>query len=116
MTVTETFTSSGQTQRAAVQISPAARTLQLFARWRDPASSFDITNVEVVLRVAGRRPAVVTKLRIQKLRITKTRTSRSVEVRAAKPKPGLLRFTVKAKRVNGPTTVKTTVRQSRKRL
>lgn len=124
-TFVETFTQPGQTQAESVSVAPAAATIQVALTWPDAASSFDATGFQfVVVGSQGGRgvPQAETAPPI-KVKATKRRTARALDVRikppaavrTAKPRRVQLRFKIVAKRVEKRTRVTVKVRQSKRR-
>ena len=63
---------------------------------------------------SSRDLAGATKLKPGKLKITKTRKKRSVDVRVKNVKRGKLKFKIVAKKLDGPTRVVAKIRQSKR--
>jgi hypothetical protein len=106
--VTETFTQPGQAETEAVAVAASAETVQVALTWPDPGSSFDVTGVQ--LGSGGRSLA-----QVEKLKITKKRTKRSLDVRIKNVKRGKLKFKIVAKKVgNSRTRVVAKIRQSKR--
>jgi hypothetical protein len=110
--VTETFTASGAAEPESVAVAPSAETVQVALTWRDSGSSFDVTGVRLVS--ATRLLAASKAGGAKRLRITKRRTSRSLDVRIRGVKRGKLRFRIVARRLDGRTRVTAKVRQSKR--
>jgi hypothetical protein len=110
-TLTETFTKSGETEAASVTISPAAKTAQIALTWPQ-GSSFDVVGVQLV--EPQRTFAVADGMRRPRLKITKRRTARSLDVRIKRLQRGKLKFRIVAKRLGGRTRVVAKIRQSRR--
>ena len=79
-------------------------------------SSFDATGFQVVQgdRVVARSLSGLERARPKRLKITKRRTARSLDVRIKRLKPGRLRFKVRATRVAGRTRMTIKIRQSKR--
>ena len=116
-TVAETFTKPGETETQSATIAPSAKTTQVALTWPDADSSFDATGFRIIRdgQVVARAPQSVTaKVRPGKLRVSKRRTARSLDVRIKGLKPGRLMYKVVARRLDGRTRVVARVRQSRR--
>ncbi len=111
-TVTETFTVAGAAEPESVSIAPSARTAQVALTWSDPGASFDVTGVR--LTSAGRSLAAVDTPGRGKLKITKTRKRRALDVRIKNLKRGKLKFKIVAKKLDGATRVVAKIRQSKR--
>ena len=111
-TVSETFTDAGAAEPESVSIAASARTAQVALTWSDPDASFDVTGVR--LTSAGRSFAVADRPGRGKLKITKTRKKRALDVRIKNVKRGKLRFKIVAKKLDGPTRVVAKIRQSKR--
>jgi TolB protein len=109
-TFTDTFTRAGQAKAHAVTIATGRKTARIIVRWTRSGDRFDITRIKLA---AKRRLASDDRLKPGRLKITKKRRPKSIEVRIARLKPGRLTFTVKANKVGGPAQVTTRVTQSR---
>lgn len=116
-TVAETFTRPGETETQSATIAASAKTTQVALTWPDADSSFDATGFRIVRggQVVARAPqSVVAKVRPGKLRVSKRRTARSLDVRIKGLKPGKLIYRIVARRLDGRTRVVAKVRQSRR--
>ncbi len=112
-TVTETFTSAGQAEPEAVAIAPSTETVQVALTWSDPNSSFDVVDIKLV--TGGRKLASAEKLKPGKLKITKIRKKRSLDVRIKNLERGKLKFKIVAKKLGTKATkVKAKIRQSKR--
>jgi hypothetical protein len=111
-TVKETFTQSGQAEGETVAVAASAETVQVALTWPDPGSSFDVTGIQLVS--SGRVLTQADKLKPGKLKITKKRTKRSLDVRIKNVKHGKLKFKIVAKKLGKKTKVVTKIRQSKK--
>jgi hypothetical protein len=106
-TVVETFTHVGAAEPEAVRIAPSAQTAQLALTWPDANSSFDVTGITLV--PTGKYLAAAVKLKISKIR-----KNRSLDVRIKNIRRGKLKFKIVAKKLSKATRVKTTIRQSKR--
>jgi Domain of unknown function DUF11 len=106
VTKTETFTTAGDAEPETVTISPTAETVQVALTWPS-GSSFDATGF--TLTSASRALAVS-----EKLRITKKRGARWLDVRIKGVHQGKLKFRIVAKRLHGRTRVVAKIRQSKR--
>jgi hypothetical protein len=116
-TAVETFTAPGEAETQSATIVPAARTTQVALTWPDADSSFDATSFRIVRdgQVVARSPQSVTaKVRPGKLRVSKRRTARSLDVRIKGLRPGRLIYRIVARRLDGRTRVVARVRQSKR--
>ena len=93
-------------------VSPSAETVQVALTWPDPSSSFDVTGVTLVS--GGRTLAGLEKLKPGKLKITKTRKKRSLDVRIKNVHKGKLKFKIVAKKLGKKTRVVAKIRQSKR--
>ncbi|HEX7310660.1 MAG TPA: hypothetical protein VF232_05720 [Gaiellaceae bacterium] len=105
-TKTETFTTAGDAEPETVTISPTAETVQVALTWPS-GSSFDATGFTLT---SGSRTLAVS----EKLRITKKRGARWLDVRIKGVHKGKLKFKIVAKRVHGRTRVVAKIRQSKR--
>jgi hypothetical protein len=108
-TMTETFTKSGESESGSVAISPKAETAQIALTWPSSASSFDVAGVKLV-----GAPRTFATTEASRLKVTRRRTARSLDVRIKGLRAGKLRFRIVAKRVGGRTRVVAKIRQSRR--
>ena len=112
-TFTDTFTAPGQAKPHAVTIPAATKTVDLTIRWPKAGDAFDAAGFVVVRggKIVARSPALFQaeprKLKITKLKITKT----SVTIRVSRLVAGKLKFKVVAKKVSGTTKVTTRVKR-----
>jgi hypothetical protein len=107
-TVAETFTTVGSTEPESVNVSPTTETVQVALTW--PAgSSFDATGF--TLTSTRTLAGVDQKAR---LRITKKRGARWLDVRIKGVHRGKLTFKIVAKRLKGRTRVVAKIRQSKR--
>lgn len=106
-TVAESFTTAGASEPEAVTISSTAQTVQVALTWPNSGSSFDVTGFTLISR--SRTLAVS-----EKLRITKKRGARWLDVRIKGVHRGKLKFRIVAKRVHGRTRVVAKIRQSKR--
>lgn len=106
-TVAESFAKVGSTEPETVAVSPTAETVQVALTWPSSASSFDVTGVTLT---SGSRTLTAT----EKLRITKTRGAKWLDVRIKGIHAGKLTFNIVAKRVHGRTRVVAKIRQSKR--
>lgn len=106
-TVVETFTQAGQAEPEAVRIAPSAETAQVALTWPDSNSSFDVTGITLI--PTGKYFAAAVKLKISKIR-----KHRSLDVRIKNIRRGKLKFKIVAKKLSKSTRVKTTIRQSKR--
>ena len=111
--MTETFTRPGETKTESVPVAATAETVQVALTWPDPDSTFDVTGVRLVI---GARSLLLSNDRAApgRLRITKRRTARSLDVRIKNVTRGRLVFKIVAKRLDGRTRVRATIRQSKR--
>lgn len=105
--MSETFTQPGQAETETVAVAPSAETVQVALTWPDAGSSFDVTGI--TLAPGGRSLA-----QAEKLKITKKRTKRTLDVRVKNVKRGKLKFKIVAKKLGKKTKVVTKIRQSKK--
>jgi hypothetical protein len=111
-TIVETFTQPGQADRETAAIAHTAKTAQVALTWPDPQSSFDATGFRIV---PVRSLAEVGKLKPGKLKITKARRSRSLDVRIKGLRRGTLKFKIVARKLGASTTrVTAKIRQSKR--
>jgi uncharacterized repeat protein (TIGR01451 family) len=106
-TVAESFTRAGTSEPETVTISPKAQTVQVALTWPNSSSSFDATGF--TLSSAPRTLAAS-----EKLRATKKRGARWLDVRIKGVHRGKLKFRIVAKRVHGRTRVVAKIRQSKR--
>jgi hypothetical protein len=106
VTKTETFTTAGDAEPETVTISPTAETVQVALTWPS-GSSFDATGFTLT---SGSRTLAAS----EKLRITKKRGARWLDVRIKGLHRGKLKFRIVAKRVHGKTRVVAKIRQSKR--
>lgn len=106
VTKTETFTTAGDAEPETVTISPTAETVQVALTWPS-GSSFDATGFTLT---SGSRTLTAS----EKLRITKKRGARWLDVRIKGLHRGKLKFRIVAKRVHGKTRVVAKIRQSKR--
>jgi hypothetical protein len=111
-TVSETFSQPGEAQKEAVPIAPSAETAQIALTWPDPQASFDVTGIQLV--PSGRFLALTEKRKPAKLKITKLRKKRSLDVRIKNLHRGKLKFKIVAKKLADTTRVKAKIRQSKR--
>jgi hypothetical protein len=107
-TVVETFAQPGEAKPEAVRIAPSAETAQVALTWPDSNSSFDVVGIQLV-PAAGKIAAAAVKLRI-----TKVRKKRSLDVRVKNLHRGTLKFKIVAKKLGKSKRVKATIRQSKR--
>ena len=81
--------------------------MQVALTWSDAASSFDVTSV--TLASTPRTLAAA-----DKLRVTKKRSAKLLDVRIKGVHAGKLTFTIVARRVHGRTRVVAKIRQSKR--
>lgn len=110
-TVADSFTKVGEAEPESVKISPTAETVQVALTWPTSGSSFDVTGV--TLSSPTRTVAAVPSGAV-KLRITKKRGARWLDVRIKGVHSGKLSFKIVAKRLHGRTRVVAKVRQSKR--
>ncbi len=103
----EKFTQPGQAEPETVAVAPSAETVQVALTWPEPSSSFDVTGIKLV---SGGRVLAQS----EKLKITKKRTKRSLDVRIKNVKRGKLKFKIVAKKVGKSTKVVAKIRQSKR--
>lgn len=116
-TAVETFTQPGETETQSATIAPSAETTQVALTWPDADSSFDATGFRIVRDgqvVARALQSVTAKVRPGKLRVSKRRTARSLDVRIKGLRPGRLIYKIVARRLDGRTRVVAKVRQSKR--
>jgi hypothetical protein len=106
-TVAESFTTAGASEPEVVTISPTAQTVQVALTWPNSSSSFDATGFKLI---SGSRTLAMS----EKLRITKKRGARWLDVRIKGLHGGKLKFRIVAKRVHGRTRVVAKIRQSKR--
>ena len=106
-TKTETFTSAGAVEPESVTISPKAETVQVALTWPNSSSSFDATGFTLT---NGTRTLAVS----DKLRITKKRGAKWLDVRIKGVHAGKLKFKIVARKVKGRTRVVAKIRQSKR--
>ena len=87
-------------------VAPSAETVQIALTWPETSSSFDVTGIKLV---SGSRVLAQS----EKLKITKKRTKRSLDVRIKNVKRGELKFKIVAKKVGKSTKVVAKIRQSK---
>jgi hypothetical protein len=107
ITVAESFTTAGTSEPETVTVSPTAETVQVALTWPNSGSSFDATGFTLI---SGSRTLAVS----EKLRITKKRGARWLDVRIKGVHRGKLKFRIVAKRVHGRTRVVAKIRQSKR--
>ena len=97
-------------------VAPTAETVQVALTWPETSSSFDVTGITLVSggrvvaqSVSGGRVVAQS----EKLKITKKRTKRSLDVRIKNVKRGKLKFKIVAKKVGKSTKVVAKIRQSK---
>jgi len=105
--VAESFTTAGTSEPETVTVSPTAETVQVALTWPSSGSSFDATGFTLI---SGSRTLAVS----EKLRITKKRGARWLDVRIKGVHRGKLKFRIVAKRVHGRTRVVAKIRQSKR--
>lgn len=110
--MTETFTEPGETETESVQVAPTAETVQVALTWPDADSTFDVAGVRLL--APARSLSLYDPAARSRLRITKRRTPRSLDVRIKNVTRGRLVFKVVAKRLDGRTRVRATIRQSKR--
>ena len=108
-TVAETFTKAGAAEPETVSISPTAETVQVALTWPNSGSSFDAIGFTLTTRARGRWPSSS-----EKLRVTKKRGAKWLDVRIKGVHNGKLKFKIVARRVHGRTRVVAKVRQSKR--
>ncbi len=108
----ETFTQPGTAEPETVPIAPSAETAQIALTWPDPGSSFDVTGISLVPK--GRSLTQAEKLKPGKLKITKIRKKRSLDVRVKHLRRGTLKFKIVAKKLGKKTRVVAKIRQSKR--
>ncbi len=106
-TVAETFTAAGTSEPETVTVSPKAETVQVALTWPNSSSSFDATGFTLT---SGSRTLAVS----EKLRITKKRGARWLDVRIKGVHAGKLKFRIVARRLHGRTRVVAKIRQSKR--
>ncbi len=106
-TVAESFAKAGATEAESVTVSPTAETVQVALTWTRSSSSFDVTGVTLT---AGSRTLAVA----DKLRLTRKRGAKWLDVRIKGVHAGKLKFTIVARRVHGRTRVVAKIRQSKR--
>lgn len=110
-TVAETFTKAGTAEPEAVNISPTAETVQVALTWANSDSSFDAVGFTLT---SGARTLAVFPSSSEKLRVTKKRGAKWLDVRIKGLHKGKLKFKIVAKRVHGRTRVIAKIRQSKR--
>jgi Domain of unknown function DUF11 len=105
-TKTESFTTAGDAETETVTISPTAETVQVALTWPS-GSSFDATGFTLT---SGTRALAIS----ERLRITKKRGARWLDVRIKGVHQGKLKFKIVAKRLHGRTRVVAKIRQSKR--
>jgi hypothetical protein len=80
--------------------------------WPESSSSFDVVGIRLV--GGGRSLSYAGKLKPGKLKITKIRKKRSLDVRVRNLHRGTLKFKIVAKKLDIPTRVVAKVRQSKR--
>ena len=110
--MTETFTQPGETETESVPVAPTAETVQVALTWPDADSTFDVTGVRLL--APARSLGLYDPTARSRLRITKRRTPRSLDVRIKNVARGRLVFKIVAKRLDGRTRVRATIRQSKR--
>jgi hypothetical protein len=106
-TVAESFTTAGTSEPETVTVSPTAETVQIALTWSNGSSSFDL--VGFTLSSPARTLAAS-----EKLRVTKKRSAKWLDVRIKGVHKGKLKFRIVAKRVHGRTKVVAKIRQSKR--
>jgi hypothetical protein len=105
--VAETFTAAGTSEPETVTVSATAETVQVALTWTSSGSSFDATGFTLT---DGTR----TLAGAEKLRVTKKRGSKWLDVRIKGVHKGKLKFRIVAKRLHGRTRVVAKIRQSKR--
>jgi hypothetical protein len=105
-TKTESFTTVGDAETETVTISPTAETVQVALTWPS-GSSFDATGFTLT---SGTRTLAIS----ERLKITKKRGARWLDVRIKGVHQGKLKFKIVAKRLHGRTRVVAKIRQSKR--
>jgi Domain of unknown function DUF11 len=106
-TVAETFTAAGTSEPETVTVSSKAETVQVALTWSNSSSSFDATGFTLT---SGSRTLAIS----EKLRITKKRSAKWLDVRIKGVHAGKLKFRIVARRVHGRTRVVAKIRQSKR--
>ncbi len=106
-TKTETFTTAGDAEPETVTISPKAETVQVALTWPNSGSSFDATGFTLT---SGARTLAVS----EKLRVTKKRGAKWLDVRIKGVHGGKLKFRIVARKLHGRTRVVAKIRQSKR--
>jgi len=106
-TVAETFTAAGTSEPETVTVSSKAETVQVAITWSKSSSSFDATGFTLT---SGSRTLAIS----EKLRITKKRSAKWLDVRIKGVHAGKLKFRIVARRVHGRTRVVAKIRQSKR--
>jgi hypothetical protein len=112
-TVVDTFTQPGETEPEAVRIAPSAETAQVALTWPTDGSSFDVVGITLVPS-AQKFVAAADERRPARLKITKIRKKRSLDVRVKHLRRGTLKFKIVATKLSKSTRVKATIRQSKR--
>jgi hypothetical protein len=106
-TKTETFTTAGDAEPETATISPTAETVQVAVTWASSSSSFDATGFTLT---SGTRTLALS----EKLRVTKKRGAKWLDVRIKGVHAGKLKFKIVARKVKGRTRVVAKIRQSKR--
>jgi Domain of unknown function DUF11 len=106
-TVAESFATTGSAEPETVKVSPTTETVQVALTWSDAASSFDVTGV--TLTTGSRTLAIA-----DKLRVTKKRSAKWLDVRIKGVHAGKLKFKIVAKKLHRRTRVVAKIRQSKR--
>ena len=106
-TVAETFTAAGTSEPETVTLSSKAETVQIALTWSNSSSSFDATGFTLT---SGSRTLAIS----EKLRITKKRSAKWLDVRIKGVHAGKLKFRIVARRLHGRTRVVAKIRQSKR--
>ena len=106
-TVAESFATAGSSEPETVTISPKAETVQVALTWPNSGSSFDATGFTLT---SGSRTLAVS----EKLRITKKRGAKWLDVKIKGVHGGKLKFRIVARKLHGRTRVVAKIRQSKR--
>jgi len=110
-TVVESFTTTGTSELETVTVSPTAQTVQVALTWPNSSSSFDATGFTLL---SGTRMLAGAPSLSEKLRVTKKRGAKWLDVRIKGVHGGKLKFRIVAKRVHGRTRVVAKIRHSKR--
>jgi hypothetical protein len=109
VTYADAFSAPGQARPHAVPIPASYTRATIVCRWSKSANRFDVVGVvnaaKKLLSVDGNG-----RLRPGKLKISTSRTKKSVKVTVSRLRPGTLRFSVKAQKLGGAGKATTTVK------